>query len=209
MAGFVGFEPIFTGRLFAVAAISKPMKKLLASVILVLSVVVLLPSTNAQEKKARVSPHETIKASIDGDDLTIVYGRPYTKDPKSGEKRKIWGTLVPFGKVWRLGADEATLLTTQQPIDLGGKTIPAGTYSLFLLPQSDKQASLIVNKQTGQWGTKYDEKQDFARVDMTGKPAGAPADQLTIAMEKNPAGGGTLNVTWEGTQYSADFKVGR
>jgi Protein of unknown function (DUF2911) len=185
------------------------MKKIFASVILVLSVALLLPSANAQEKKARVSPHETVKASIDGDEISIAYGRPYTKDPKTGEKRKIWGGVVPFGKVWRLGADEATLLTNQQPIDLGGKSIPAGTYSLFMLPQSEKQASLIVNKQTGQWGTKYDEKQDLVRVDMKGEAASTPADQLAIAIDKNPAGGGTLKVKWEGMQYSVDFKVGR
>ena len=65
--------------------------------------------------KPRVSPHETITADIDGATVTIVYGRPYTKDPKSGAPRKIWGELVPFGKVWRTGADEATLLTTTQP----------------------------------------------------------------------------------------------
>src|SRR5438045_931028 len=62
------------------------------------------------QKRARISPHDTTKATIDGDAIEIVYGRPYTKDPKSGEKRKIWGGLVPFEKVWRLEADEATLL---------------------------------------------------------------------------------------------------
>jgi hypothetical protein len=169
------------------------------------SVVLLLATANAQQTKSRVSPHETVKATIDGDEISIVYGRPYTKDPKTGEKRKIWGALVPFGKVWRLGADEATLLTTRQPIEIGGKSIPAGTYSLFMLPQSDTNASLIVNKQTGQWGTKYDEKQDLLRVDMKGETASSPADQLTIAIDKN-SGGGVLKVTWEGTQYSVDLK---
>jgi hypothetical protein len=185
------------------------MKKIFASVALVLSIGFLFPLANAQEKKARVSPHETVKATIGGNEISIVYGRPYTKDPKTGEKRKVWGGVVPFGKVWRLGADEATLLTTQQAIDLGGKSIPAGTYSLFMLPQSEKHASLIVNKQTGQWGTKYDEKQDLVRVDMKGEAIGTPADQLNIAIDKNPAGGGTLKVTWENIQYSVDFKGGR
>jgi hypothetical protein len=209
LAGFVGFHPVFAGRVLVVAGVSKPMKKIFASVILVLSVGFLLPLANAQEKKARVSPHETVKATIDGNEISIVYGRPYTKDPKTGEKRKIWGGVVPFGKVWRLGADEATLLTTPQSIDVGGKSIPAGTYSLFMLPQSEKQASLIVNKQTGQWGTKYDEKQDLVRVDMKGETIGASADQLAIVIDKNPAGGGTLKVTWDTIQYSVDLKGGR
>ena len=142
------------------------------------------------QQRARISPHDTTKATIDGDEITIVYGRPYTKDPKTGEKRKIWGGLVPFEKVWRLGADEATLLTTKEP-----------------LPHNEKSATQIVNKQGGPWGPKYDEKQDFARVDMKGEPASSPADQLAIAIDSNPSDGGTIKVTWETTQYSVDFKV--
>ena len=169
--------------------------------------VLLQPSPSNGQQRARVSPHDTINATIDGDEITIVYGRPYTKDPKTGATRKIWGGLVPFDKVWRLGADEATLFTTQQPLELGGKSIPAGSYTLFMLPHDEKSATLIVNKQTGQWGTKYDKKQDFARVDMKGEPASSAADQLAIAIDNNPSGGGTIRVTWEATQYSVDFKV--
>src|ERR1043165_5282376 len=110
------------------------MKQLSRSLlILSLSFAVALPAV-AQDKK-RVSPHETVTGTVDGATVTIVYGRPYTKDPKSGAARKIWGELVPFGKVWRAGADEATLLTTKQSYDIGGTTVPAGTYSLFLLPE--------------------------------------------------------------------------
>ena len=65
-----------------------------------------------------------------------------------------------------------------------GKSIPAGTYSLFLIPRSDKSAALIINKQTGQWGTKYDENQDLVRVDMKGQPNTSSPDQLTISVEK-------------------------
>jgi hypothetical protein len=164
------------------------------------------PPSNGQQR-ARVSPHDTASATIDGDEIKIVYGRPYSKDPKTGATRKIWGGLVPFDKVWRLGADEATLFTTKQPLELGGKSIPAGSYTLFMLPHNEKAATLIVNKQTGQWGTKYDEKQDFVRVDMKGEPASSTADQLAIAIDSNPSGGGTIKITWEATQYSADFKV--
>jgi len=163
------------------------------------------PSPSNGQQRARVSPHDTTNAAIDGDEIKIVYGRPYTKDPKTGAKRKIWGGLVPFDKVWRLGADEATLFTTTQPLELGGKSIPAGSYTLFMLPHDEKSATLVVNKQIGQWGTKYDEKQDFARVDMKREPVSSAADQLAIA--SNPSGSGTIKVTWETTQYSVDFKV--
>jgi hypothetical protein len=157
--------------------------------------------------KPRVSPHETITADIDGATVTIVYGRPYTKDPKTGAPRKIWGELVPFGKVWRTGADEATLLTTTQPLDIGGTSVPAGTYSIFTQPEQNGGAKLIVNKQTGQWGTKYDEKQDLVRIDMKKEAVDKPVDQFTMTLEKNPAGGGTLKLTWENTQYSVSLKA--
>ena len=158
------------------------------------------------DDKPRVSPHETVTADIDGNTVTIVYGRPYTKDPKTGAPRKIWGELVPFSKVWRTGADEATLLTTKEPLDIGGTTVPAGSYSLYTLPEASG-AKLIVNKQTGQWGTKYDEKQDLARIEMKKETADKAVDQFTIAIEKNPAGGGTLKLTWENTQYSVALKA--
>jgi len=177
----------------------------------ILTIAAILVSTlplMAQQK--RVSPHETVGAVIDGNRVTVVYGRPYTKDPKTGESRKIWGGLVPYGKVWRTGADEATLLITQKPVLFGETMIPAGAYTIFTLPQEDGTAKLIINKQVGQWGVgpgSYDEKQDFARVDLK-KDAVEPAvDQFTIALGKNPSGGGALKMTWENTQYSVAFTV--
>lgn len=159
----------------------------------------------AQQK--RVSPHETISAVIDGNRVTVVYGRPYTKDPHTGESRKIWGGLVAYGNVWRLGADEATMLITQMPIVFGETTIPAGAYTLYLLPQEEGPAKLIVNKQLGQWGTQYDEKQDLARIDLKKEVLEKPADQLVMAVSKNPNGGGNLQIMWENTGFSAAFAV--
>src|SRR6476469_6554708 len=124
----------------------KPFRRTL----LVLSLSFIGASFALAQDKPRVSPHETVNADIDGTAVTIVYGRPYTKDPKTGAPRKIWGELVPFGKVWRTGADEATLLTTKGSLDIGGTTVPAGTYSLFTQPEQNGSAKLIVNKQTGQ-----------------------------------------------------------
>ena len=167
------------------------------SILFVLTVLAVTSPLLAQEKKPRVSPHETVNAAVGDAKITIVYGRPYTKDPKSGEKRKIWGGLVPYGKVWRMGADEATLLTTDKEITIGGTAIAAGTYSLYLWPE-EGGAKLIVNKQTGQWGTKYDEKQDLVRIDLKKEAAAKPVDQFTIAVDN-----GTLKLMWEDTQYSA------
>lgn len=159
----------------------------------------------AQEKAhstGGVSPHETTSATVSGDRVTIVYGRPYTKDPHSGESRKIWGSLVPYGKVWRTGSDEATLLITQKPIVIGGTTVPAGAYSLYTLPAEDG-AKLIVNKEIGQWGTHYDESKDLARVDMKKEALDKPVDQFTMAVTRN----GELKMMWENTQYSVPFTV--
>ncbi|HEU5396580.1 MAG TPA: DUF2911 domain-containing protein [Verrucomicrobiae bacterium] len=160
-----------------------------------------------------ISPHETISQTFDGrrdDRVTITYGRPYTKDPKSGEPRKIWGGLVPYGKVWRTGADEATTLITQKPLVIGGVTVPAGAYTLFTLPNEDGSAKLIINKEIGQWGIgpgSYDEKKDLARVDLKKETLESPMDQFTIALQRNPSGGGVLKMSWENTAYSVPFTV--
>lgn len=155
----------------------------------------------AQQK--RVSPHETVSAVSGGNRVTLVYGRPYTKDPHSGEARKIWGGLVPYGQVWRTGADESTLFITQKPIVLGGMPIPAGAYTLYTLPAEDGSAKLIVNKQIGQWGTQYDEKQDLARVDLKKEALDKPVDQFTMEVTRN----GELKMMWENTGYSVTYTV--
>jgi hypothetical protein len=172
--------------------------KSLRSILFVFTALALTASSLfAQDKKPRVSPHETVNATVGDAKITIVYGRPYSKDPKSGEMRKIWGGLVPFGKVWRMGADEATLVTTDKEISIGGTAIAAGTYSLYLLP-AEAGAKLVVNKQTGQWGTKYDESQDLVRIDLKKEPLAKPVDQFTIAIDDS-----VLKLMWEDVQYSA------
>jgi hypothetical protein len=168
----------------------------------------------AQQK--RLSPHETISSVVSGDRVMLVYGRPYTKNPRTEEIRKIWGGLVPFGQVWRTGADEATLLITQQPIVLGGATIPAGCYSLWTLPNEDGTAKLIINKQIGQWGVDprdpkkvYDEANDVARVDLKKSDLDDSVDQFTMSIEKDPdvTGGGLIKLKWEKTQFAVAFTI--
>ena len=168
----------------------------------------------AQQKKAAStggnSPHETASAVIDGSRVTITYGRPAIKNPKTGEARKIWGGLVPFGKIWRTGADEATTLITQKPLVIGEATIPAGAYTLWTLPAEDGSAKLIINKQIGQWGAGpniYDEKNDVARVDLKKDALEKTAEQFTMTVGKNPAGGGLVKLMWEDLQYSVAFTV--
>ncbi|HEX9048337.1 MAG TPA: DUF2911 domain-containing protein, partial [Verrucomicrobiae bacterium] len=175
------------------------MNKLKSFMAIAAIIATVLPAV-AQQK--RVSPHETINGRIDGNMITVTYGRPYTKSPKTGEVRKIWGGLVPYGKVWRTGADEATTLITQKPLVFGNVTVPAGAYTVWTLPAEDGSAKLIINKQIGQWGVgpgSYDEKNDVARIDMTKTALETPVDQFTIAVAKNSAGGGELKMMWENT----------
>ncbi len=158
-------------------------------------------------QQRRLSPHETISSVIDGNRVTIVYGRPHTVKPGTTEVRKIWGGLVPYGKVWRLGADEATLLITQKPIEMGGTTIPAGAHTLFMLPEESGTSKLIVNKQLGQWGLQYNEGEDLARIDLQKDATDSKVDQFTMAIAKGSSGGGVLKLMWENTQFSVPFTV--
>jgi hypothetical protein len=142
------------------------------------------------------SPHETVSATVDGAKVSIEYGRPYTRG------RKIVGGLVPYGRVWRTGADQATTLTTDAPLVIGGAKVPAGKVTLYTLPNAGGW-KLIINKQVGQWGTEYNEAQDLARVDLTAKTLTAPVDQFTIKIE-----GGKLILAWELTELSVPIAKG-
>jgi hypothetical protein len=187
------------------------MKKL-KSIVMNGALIFILGALPLMAQKPRISPHETVGGVINGDRVTVIYGRPYTKDPKTGKPRKIWGGLVPYGAIWRTGADEATLLITQKPITFGATTIPAGAYTLFTLPNEDGSAKLIINKQIGQWGIgpgSYDAQQDLARIDLKKEALTDPVDQFTIGVAENPSGGGLLKLSWENTQFSAAFTVNK
>jgi hypothetical protein len=192
--------------------LQQTMKKLLPNLIITSVILACALPMMAQQKRAPVSPHETISETIDGNKITIVYGRPYSKNPKQPtEIRKIWGALVPYGKVWRTGANAATLLTVEQPIVIGETTLPAGKYSLFTFPTEDGKAKLIINKKTGQWGIPYNEEtekaNELARIDLKKETLDKDVDQFTMAIVKNAAGGGTLKMMWEKTAFSVPFTV--
>ncbi len=162
----------------------------------------------AAPKKPRPSPAGTAEFTFaDGKKVTIAYSRPYMKDPKTGQMRKIYGDdgLVPNGKVWRTGANEATSLKTDADLDINGTKVPAGSYTIYTLPSSGTW-KLIVNKQTGQWGTVYDEKQDLARIDMKSSKLPSTVEQFTISLDKKSGDSADLNLDWENTRQSATIK---
>ncbi len=161
-----------------------------------------------------VSPHETTSKVIGdrktGNRITITYGRPYLKDPKTGEPRKIWGGLVAWDKADRLGSDEATLLLTQKSLVFGDATIPAGAYTLYIVPSETGLTKLAFSTSLGKWGIPVDESHDVARVDLKKAALQQPVEQLTLAIENDTAtGGGVLKIKWETTEFSAPFTVGK
>lgn len=186
--------------------------KLAAAVILTTASTTHLVSAADQPVRAAStggrSPHETTSVTIGGRTgprVTVTYGRPYSKDPKTGEVRKIWGGLVPWDKAYRLGSDEATLLLTQAPLMFGETTIPAGAYTLYLVPSANGTTQLAFSTVLGKWGVPVDETHDLARVDLKKDSVELAVDQLTIAVESDPVGGGILKITWENTQFSTRF----
>jgi uncharacterized protein (DUF2141 family) len=158
----------------------------------------------------RLSPHETVSAAIggfNGPRVTITYGRPLSRNPNPpGEIRKIFGALVPWDQADRMGADEATTLITQKPLVFGSTTIPAGTYTLYWVLSEKGDSKLAFSRNVGKWGIPVDETADVARVTLRKTELPAQLDQLTIAVENTPTGG-VIKISWEKTQYAAEFTV--
>jgi hypothetical protein len=153
-----------------------------------------------QDKSKRPSPPGTAEVTLKGKKITIDYSRPFLKGRHVGQE------LAPYGKIWRTGANEATTLTTEIDLNIGGTKVPAGKYTLWTLP-AEGTWKLIINKQTGQWGTNYDESQDLARVDMQKSALPQPVEQFTISFDKNNENSANLNLDWENIRVSVVVKA--
>jgi len=152
-----------------------------------------------QDKASRPSPPAKAECKIDSKTVTVDYSSPRAKG------RKIFGSLVPYGQVWRAGANEATTLVTSGDINIGGKTVPAGKYTIFAIPAEDKW-TLVISKKTGEWGTAYPgPDNDLARVDMKVSKTSAPVESFTIAFDQKGSAC-TLRMEWENTNASVDIK---
>jgi hypothetical protein len=150
-------------------------------------------------QKQMLSPRKSAEMTINGKKISVDYGSP------SVRSRKIFGGLVPYDQVWRLGANEATHFKTEADLMFGNVSVPQGTYTLFAWP-SEKGWKLIINKQTGQWGTQYNQGQDLARIDMKVEKTKAQVEQMVISLAQ--AGkGGVLKMEWENTSASVNFTV--
>lgn len=174
---------------------------LAAAAVAVLAVSVSAQKTTPVHPGKGGSPHVRTEWTVDGAAISIEYGRPSLKG------RTIGKDVAQYGSVWRAGADEATTLKTDRPLTFGNLSVPAGTYSLFVLP-TEKEWQLIVSKKTGQWGTQYSEADDLGRVPMKVGSAKSAAEQLTYAIDDTSTGG-TLRIEWGTTSASVPFTVGK
>ena len=151
-------------------------------------------------QKQRPSPAANAQCKFaDGKTIKVAYSSPRAKG------RKIFGGLVPYGEPWRAGANEATTFVTSSDIVVGGTNVPAGSYTIFTVPNADKW-SLVISKGTGEWGTQYPgQDKDLARVDMKDSKLPSPVENFTISYEKS-GNGCTMNIDWETTRASVDIK---
>lgn len=180
------------------------MRKLLIAVLIVFAVVFAAAQRN---KSQRPSVPGTAEVTLSGKKIVIEYSRPKMADPKTGQPRKIMGSLVPYGEVWRTGANEATALKTDADLDIGGTTVPAGSYTLYTLPKEDAW-TLIISKKTGQWGIPYPgEADDFARIPMKGGKVDKIIDPFTISFDKKSETEAVLHLAWESTDEWVPVKI--
>jgi hypothetical protein len=140
------------------------------------------------------SPHEVVEWPVQGAKITLSYGRPYLKARSLAQ-------MEPAGKIWRTGADAATTLTTDKMLMIGSLMIPAGTYTIYTIPDA-KTWKLVVSKQTGQSGTEYHEDRDLGRTDLKVETLPKSAEQVTIGFANN-----TFTVDWGTTRASAPLMV--
>ena len=177
------------------------MRKLVAlcSVIFLSLGVLALAARSQQDKSKRPSPPAKAECKFsDGKTIAVDYSSPRMNG------RKIYGGLVPLGQVWRAGANEATTFVTTADITVGGKAVPAGSYTIFAIPNAGKWA-LIISKTTGEWGTDYSgEANDLARVDMKVSALPSPVENFIIALDQTGAGC-TLRLDWETTRASVEI----
>jgi len=167
---------------------------------------ILWTATLAAQKTTEVhpgkggSPHVRSEWTIDGAHITIEYGRPSLKGRPESQ-------MMPEGKPWRTGADQATVLTTDKPMKFGALSLPAGTYTLNTQPGAAWE--LIVGKlgKPGQWGIPYNASLEIGRAPMKAGKTKAPVEQLTISID-DTAAGGTLRVEWGTTSATIPFTVG-
>lgn len=170
----------------------------------VLSVAVFCVTAPAQTEPAPrsryTSPAASTSATVGGKKVSVEYYAP------SMHGRKIMGNLVPFDQVWCTGANYATKLTSDADLQLGGLKLPKGSYSIWTIPRQ-KEWTLIINKETGQFHLYYKPQFDFGRTAMSVKTLASPVETFKVDVRGNGGNQGTLALLWENTEASIPFTV--
>jgi hypothetical protein len=151
-----------------------------------------MPMGGSQNPQSMPSPPATASVTVAGGTIDVKYHTPKMRN------RKIMGSLVPYGQVWRTGANDATTIVTSVPLKFGTLTVPAGTHTIYTLP-GENGWQLIINNQTGQWGTEYHQEQDLGRVPMQSKPLSTPQEVMSISFENTKPDSTEMHVRWENT----------
>lgn len=145
------------------------------------------------------SPGATTELTSGDLHVEVDYCQPAVKG------RTIFGELVPFDRVWRTGANEATLISFSQDVNFAGAEVPAGKYSLWTIPTSGDW-TIILNKQTGQWGTNYSEEEDFVRVQVPSEQTPDSQEMFTISMELGTEDEIIMNLHWDRTSVDVPIR---
>ena len=152
-------------------------------------------ASGAQDKSKRPSPPATATVDLGGTKITVDYSSPRLKG------RHVGGEIAPYGQVWRVGANEATTFVATGNVTVGGTAVPAGSYTIFAIPEKDKW-TLIISKKTGEWGTDYaGPSADLARIPMKVSTLPSSVENFTISFEKTGMGA-NLNLDWDTTRAS-------
>jgi len=139
------------------------------------------------------SPAATASVSVAGGTIDIHYNTPHLRGRHVGGPE-----IVPYGQVWRTGANPATTIITSVPLKFGDLLVPAGTHTIYSLPTADAW-TLILNNETGQWGTEYKPEMDLGRVPMKVKAMTTPQEVMSLSFENATANATELHIRWETT----------
>jgi len=173
-----------------------------ARVVSVLAALTVVGTAPLLAQRKLLSPRDSTHIVIDGLRIEVNYGRP------SMRGRKIFGGLVPWNRVWRTGANAATGFATSTDLRVGGAEVAAGNYTLYTIPAEDGW-TLIISRETGQWGTVYHPKMDLTRIPMRLQSLEQPVEQFTISLSASDESTAVLSLEWERTRAWVPIELER
>ena len=165
----------------------------------ILGITILAVSACAQRSRY-TSPREDTAVDLGGKKISVEYYAP------SAHGRKVMGALVPYGQVWCTGANWATKITTESDLQVGGLKLPKGSYTIWTVP-GEKEWTLIINRETGQFHLNYDQSQDFGRTKMELKTLPSPVETFQVQLKSEGGQKGRLALVWENTEASVPITV--